>query len=194
MLKKGILLSALVLVMLVMAASAVEARRGIVVPTAWGYGVVNSPAPYIWPAYGYLGMHPAMPIPSARMPAPAWNGANWSYYNGGYAWGGYQAGYYPQNGYYQMNALAAVACNLNVRSEPYVAGRKKRNSNVIGSLNTGEQVYVLGRSGNWFFIQSAYLPLRRGYVYGSYLRFYQNNWPTSHYTAFYPSQLHARGW
>jgi hypothetical protein len=121
------------------------------------------------------------------MPAPAWNGANWSYY-----YGGYPAGY--QNAFYRMNTIAAVACNLNVRSEPYVAGRKKKNSNVIGSLKTGEQVYVLGRYGNWFLIQSAYMPMRYGYVYGSYLRFYQNNFPVSHYTAFYPVRLAAGSW
>lgn len=188
MLKKGILLSAIICALIILSSGMVEARRGIVIPTAWGYGVVNGPAPYIWPAYGYLGMHPAVAVPAAQMPAPAWNGANWSYNNGGYAFSGYQ------NGLARMNSIAAVACNLNIRSEPYVAGRKKRNSNVIGSLNTGEQVYVLGRDGNWFFIQSAYMPLRRGYVYGSYLRFYQNNLPTSHYTAFYPAQLSAQAW
>jgi len=194
MLKKGILLSAILLV-LVMSASVAEARRGIVVPTAWGYGVVNSGISYPWPAYGYLGMYPAVPVPSAQIPAPAWNGFNWSYYNGAYGNPGYAAGYPAyQNSYTPMNTVAAVACNLNVRSEPYVAGKKKRNSNVVGSLNTGEQVYILGRYGNWFFIQSAYHPVRRGYVYGSYLRFYQNNWPTSNYTAFYPSQFHARSW
>lgn len=192
MLKKGILLSAVLCAIFCLAVNEAEARRGIVVPTAYGYGVINGPAPYIWPAYGFSGMHPAVPMPTAfGVTAPIWNGANWSYqtpWDTGYT---YQNGYQPVN--YAGRSLAAVTCNLNIRSEPYVAGRKKRNSNVVGSLNTGEQVHVLGRDGNWFFIQSAYLPLRRGYVYGSYLRFYQNNLPTSHYTAFYPTALN-RGW
>ena len=188
MLKKGILLSAILVAMVILSGGAAEARRGSVVPTEWGYGVVNTGAPYIWPAYGYLGMHPAVPVAAAQMPAPAWNGANWSYYQGYYAGTGYQNGYNPISG------RAVVASNLNVRSEPYVSGRKKRNSNVIASLNAGEQVYVLGRSGNWYFIQSAYMPLRRGYVYGSYLNFYQNNLPGSQYSGYYPPQVYARGW
>lgn len=183
MLKKGILLSAIVLALVFSFTGIAEARRGIVIPTAWGYGVVNSQAPYTWPAYGYQGMHPAMPVPTFQWSAPVWNGATWVYYN--------SAGY---NGYYPVNTIAAVSCNLNIRSEPYVAGKKKRNSNVIGLLKTGEQVYVMGRYGNWFLVQSAWMPLRQGYVYGSYLRFYQNNWPSSHYTAFYPAQLSGRAW
>jgi hypothetical protein len=174
MLKKGILLS---VILLLLFCSTAEARRSrnIVVPTWYGYGVVSPYItgyhPYAWPAYGYSGMHPAMPT-STVYPAgvPAWNGSYW---------------------YYQAGGVAVVANNLNIRSAPRVSGRKSP-SNVVGSLNTGEQVYVIGRHGNWYLIQSAYLPLRQGYVYGSYLRFYQGGWPASHYTAFYPYTL-ARG-
>lgn len=189
MLKKGILLAAVLVAISFLSITEAEARRGIVIPTAYGYGIVNGPAPYAWPAYGFSGMHPTIPVPTGYgVPAPAWNGANWSYQNATY----------PANQSQQVSfaggTLAAVVCNLNIRSEPYVAGGKKRQSNVIGSLNTGEQVHILGRNGNWSYIQSAYLPLRRGYVYTSYLSVYQNNLPTSHYTAFYPTSLSARAW
>lgn len=173
MLKKGLLLSAILVLLICSTAEA--RRRNIVVPTWYGYGVVSPYAvaypyiaagyPYAWPAYGYAGMHPTMPVPTA-LGTPAWNGAYW-YYGGG--------------------SIAAVAANLNIRSAPYVAGKKNRNSNVIGSLNTGEHVYILGQTGNWSYIQSAYMPLRRGYVYTSYLRSYNNALPHSHYTAFHPA-------
>jgi len=176
MLKKGLLLSAIFV--LLICSNAEARRRNIVVPTSYGYGVVSPHAiaypyiaagyPYAWPAYGYHGMNPAVPTPTA-LGTPAWNGSYW-YYGGGH-----------------NASVAAVAANLNVRSAPYVAGKKNRNSNVIASLNTGEQVYILGRTGNWSYIQSAYLPLRRGYVYSSYLRVYNNSLPHSHYTAFYPA-------
>ncbi|MBU1105635.1 MAG: SH3 domain-containing protein [Candidatus Riflebacteria bacterium] len=183
MLKKGILLS-IVLMLLICSSADARRRRNIVVPTWYGYGVVSpyitayqpyqSYQPYAWPAYGYSGMYPTAPVSTVYAGAgvPAWNGSYW---------------------YYQASSLAVVANNLNVRSEPFVSG-KKSASNVIGSLNTGEQVYVMGRQGNWYLVQSAYMPLRRGYVYGSYLRFYQSVQPASHYTAFYPVSLASAGW
>lgn len=185
MLKKGILLSAVLLVLL---CSTAEARRDIVVPTYYGYGVVSAQAmarpyitgyyPYAWPAYGYSGYNPTAPMPTAYGAGlPAWNGSYWYYGGSGF------------NG--STGSLAAVTANLNIRSEPYVAGKKNRNSNVIGSLNTGEHVHILGQKGNWSFIQSAYMPLRRGYVYTSYLRSYNNSYPQSHYTAFYPQMVSA---
>jgi len=168
MLKKGILLS--VILLLLISTGAEARRRNVVVPTWYGYGVVSpyitGQQPYAWGAYGY---YSAAPVPTYSYGAgvPAWNGTYW---------------------YYNSGSLAAVACNLNVRSDPWVSGKKSR-SNIIGSLNTGEQVYVMARHGNWYLIQSAYLPLRYGYVYGSYLRFYQAGWPAGHYTAFYPTTL-----
>jgi len=173
MLKKGILLS--VILMLLICSGAEARRRNVVVPTWYGYGVVSPYItgyhPYAWGAYGY---YPATPIPTYSYGAgvPAWNGSYW---------------------YYNAGSLAVVANNLNVRSDPWVSG-KKSQSNVIGSLNTGEQVYVISRHGNWYLIQSAYLPLRYGYVYGSYLRFYQGGWPAAHYTAFYPTSLAYARW
>lgn len=146
--------------------------RNIVVPTYYGYGVVSSSAyvrpyiasgyyPYASPAWAYDGYYynyyNVAPATYAVPTLPAWNGMYW-YYN-------------------YNNFVAVSSCNLNMRSEPYVSG-KKRNSNVISSLNTGEQVYVLSQSGNWYLVQSVFAPLRRGYVYGPYLRFYGG---TPHY-------------
>ncbi len=179
MLKKGILLLA---VFTLLAFSTADARRrDIVVPTWYGYGVVSPQAvarpyitgyhPYSWPAYGYAGYYPASHVAPIATPfvsgAPAWNGLYW---------------YYGAQG-----AMAAVAANLNIRAEPYVAGKKNKNANVIGGLKTGEHVYILGQTGNWSYIQSVYMPFRRGYVYSSYLRAYHNTLPHSHYTAFYPT-------
>jgi hypothetical protein len=96
---------------------------------------------------------------------PAWNGFNWYYYHN--------------------NLVGVSSCNLNIRSEPYVS-KKKRSANVISSLKTGEQVYILSQSGNWYLIQSVLAPLRRGYVYGPYLRFYNYNVPANYYSAAYP--------
>lgn len=180
MLKKGILLS-VILMLLICTGAEARRRKNIVVPTWYGYGVVSpyitGYQPYAWGAYGYYpGYHPATPVSTYHYGAgvPAWNGSYW---------------------YYSAGNLAVVASNLNVRSNPWVSG-KKSGSNIIGSLNTGEHVYVLSRHGNWYLIQSAYLPLRYGYVYGSYLRFYQGGWPASpaHYTAFYPVTPAAAGW
>lgn len=178
MLKKGILLS-VVLMLLICSSADARRQKNIVVPTWYGYGVVSPYItgyhPYAWPVYGYQGMHPATPVSTYQYGAgvPAWNGSYWSY---------------------QAGSLAVVANNLNVRSDPWVSGRKSR-SNVVGSLNTGEQVYVMSKHGNWYLVQSAYLPLRYGYVYGSYLRFYQGGGlPASHYTAFYPVSLASTRW
>ena len=182
MLKKGILLS---LVLLLLICSSADARRrNIVVPTWYGYGVVSpyitGYQPYAWSSYGNPGMYPVTPAATAYPVAttypgggvPAWNGSYW---------------------YYQASSYAVVANNLNIRAEPWVSGKKSR-SNVVGSLNTGEQVYVISRHGNWYLVRSAYMPLRQGYVYGSYLRFYQGGAPASHYTAFYPVSLASAGW
>lgn len=178
---KRILLTFLFVAMIFAAGSELQARN-IVVPTHYGYGVVSSSAmvrpyiasgyyPYATPAWAYNGYYynyynlaPAFAPATYALPAvPAWNGMYW---------------YYSYN-----NQMAASSCNLNVRSEPYVAGKKK-NSNVIASLKTGEQVYLLGQAGNWYLIQSVFAPLRRGYVYGPYLRFYGNAAPAGYY---YPS-------
>ncbi len=177
MLKKGILL-AVILMLLVCSGAEARRHKNIVVPTYYGYGVVSpyisNSQPYAWGAYGYPAAYQVTPVTTWQYGAgvPAWNGSYW---------------------YYQSSNVAVVACNLNVRSHPWVSG-KKSSSNVVGSLNTGEQVYVTAQHGNWYLVQSAYMPLRYGYVYGSYLRFYQGGSPASHYTAFYPVSLARAGW
>jgi uncharacterized protein YgiM (DUF1202 family) len=186
----------------------------VVVPTYYGYGVINSSAtcvkPYISSCYPYeapvyypvtnyavrrLAYHApvynayATPVYSTysapvyttavcnntlAATVPTWNGAFWSYV----------APALTAN-------LAASTCNLNIRSAPYVTGKKKR-SNVISSLKSGEQAYVLSQTGNWFYVQSVYPPVRRGYVHGAYLRVYNQAWPTGTYTVFHPRTLFKR--
>ena len=171
-----ILFTGVVLALLI--AGQVSARN-IVVPTYYGYGVVNSSSwvrpyissyyPYASPAWAYNGYYynyyNVAPVNWAGSATPAWNGYNWFYYHN--------------------NQVAVSSCNLNIRSEPYVS-KKKRSANVISSLKTGEQVYLLGQSGSWYLIQSVMAPLRRGYVYGPYLRFYNYTTPVTYYSAAYP--------
>jgi hypothetical protein len=180
---KRISLLVLLLALFFVSAGALEARN-YVVPTYYGYGVVNSAAyvrpyissyyPYAAPTYAYNGYYynyynvaPVVaPTNWASTVTPAWNGFNWYYYHN--------------------NQVAVSSCNLNIRSEPYVAG-KKRTGNVISSLKTGEQVYILGQAGNWYMIQSVLAPLRRGYVYGPYLQFYSYQTPVRYSTLVYPA-------
>jgi hypothetical protein len=189
---KRILLLCLVLAAVFVAPGDLAAKN-IVVPTYYGYGLVNSSTvvrpyisayyPYAAPAYARNGYYAnyynlaTVPTPAtwANPVVPVWNGLYW---------------------YYNHNNLVAVSsCNLNVRSQPYVAGKKnKKNSNVIATLKTGEQVYILGQSGNWYMIQSLLAPLRRGYVYGSYLRFYRSYTPAGYYNVMYPSGYARLGW
>lgn len=178
MLKKGFLLSAVL--MLLLCGIAEGRNRDIVIPTWYGYGVVSARGyvrPFISTEYPY-GNHAygAVRAPSAPM---------WSAY-GIPSWGTSHRG---SQGY----SLAAVTDNLNIRSQPHVTGKKNRNANVIGSLNTGEQVYLLAQTGNWSFIQSVYMPFRRGYVYSSYLRSFSGMVPGmvsgNHYKAFYPQAV-----
>ena len=171
----------LLLIAMLMTISSVASARNVVVPTYYGYGVINSNArcvhPYISAYYpysvpatyynGYYNQFATTPVVAAYTAAaaiPQWNGAYW---------------------YYQTmpsSNVAAVSCNLNMRSAPGL-GNKSKDSNVIGTLHGGEQAYVLARSGNWYLVQSVYAPLRRGYVYGSYLQFYRNYRTTANYAA-----------
>ncbi|MDD2998853.1 MAG: SH3 domain-containing protein [Candidatus Riflebacteria bacterium] len=179
--KNGVLLTILLIMAVLAVSDIAEARRGIVVPTPYGYSLISGDQSPILPAWGFSGMHPVMPAPTASlalMPAPVWNGAFWSHQT---PWA-QSFGRYSYNGY----ALAVAADNLNVRSEPRITGKKRRNANVIASLNAGEHLYVLGRSGNWCLVQSASMPLRRGYVYERYLRFYQNYSAANQYASSYP--------
>ncbi len=180
--------------------SSVDARN-VVVPTYYGYGVINSSAvavrpyisacdpvmvptyygaayygnPYYQEAYYQAAYHnrayyhrsyPLVQTCSTAPVVPAWNGMFW-YYQSGYN-------------------LAASSCNLNIRSAPYVSSKKK-SSNIIGLLKGGEQAYILGQTGNWYYVQSVHAPLRRGYVSGSYLRFYNNALTTPAYTVYNPA-------
>lgn len=153
MYRKGIIF-ALFLFMLFSAAEV--CARSLIVPSAYGYSVVHTSGRRAYSprrTHYYSAYYPGYyPWAQAQLPyywggTPAWNGAYW-YYSHGYS-------------------LAATSADLNIRTEPRVP--KKRKANVIGTLRAGEQVYLLGSSGSWYYIQSVYAPLRRGYVHGNYL-------------------------
>lgn len=166
------------LLLFVLGCFCVSEARNVVVPTYYGYGVVSPGGGYIHP-YIYGCSAPYLPpnyystyrnavFPGSYHPyystgyypyyagyfgygQPYWNGSYWTYTPAGYA-------------------MAVTTASLNLRSSPQKSGRKGKNSNVIAGLSYGEQVYVLGRAGNWFLVQTVAAPLRRGYAYSSYLQ------------------------
>jgi hypothetical protein len=174
------LIAVLVIGLLVAGGPRVDASsRRVVIPTYYGYGVVNYQGGYVSP---YIAGYSAPWLPpnyaSAYLPYPAsynrsylpgyypyygaagyvplqphWNGVQWSYSHG-----------YPYS-------MGVITTDINMRSSPQVSGAKKsRTANIIAQVGRGEAVYLLGQSGNWLLVQSAGYPLRRGYVYRSYVQ------------------------
>ena len=179
--RRSFLFALFATILLISMSASLEAKN-IVVPTYYGYGVINPNCGYVSPyisslpssvpilySNGYYSKFAITPVIAGSVSAvPVWNGAYW-YYQG-----------------VPSNSVAVVTCNLNMRSAPKVKGKNK-NSNIISMLHSGEQAYVLAKTGHWYLVQSVFAPLRRGYVYGAYLRFYRNycaasNYPVSYYT------------
>ncbi|MFZ2956495.1 MAG: SH3 domain-containing protein [Candidatus Ozemobacteraceae bacterium] len=187
------------LILLVALGASSAQAQNYVVPTHYGYGLVGRPAsgwvqPYMVApyssAYGTVGAIPYAPY--ARHPG--------SYYGPYYGYSGYTgytppygipaaygspAGYYGAGGY-MLGQI--VTPHLNVRAEPGKGPRGDRDGNVIGSFVEGERVWVLGRSGNWFIVQSADGRPLRGYVHGGYVQAINNSaysGTTPHYASPY---------
>ncbi len=162
--------------------------KNIVVPTGYGYGVISPYGGYVFPYYspGYAyyfpyyypgynpyyvgGNHPY----NTTVGTPVWNGTNW-YYGSPY-------------GYYGAVAVQS----LNLRSSPHV-GR-----NIIGGLDYGERVCIMGRYGNWYLVQSYAFPQKRGYAHGKYFQVQGPGgpyYPASGYWPYYWfPQYRVRSW
>lgn len=150
MLKKTIFF--IFLSMLLLSTHSLDASN-IVVPGPYGYSLVHPSHWFYSPArVNHWSWHPYYHRPWYGVVPTTYGWANYGY-------------------------LAATRVDLNVRSEPRVPS--ERRANVRSTLRAGEQVYILGQSGSWYYVQSAYAPLRRGYVYGKYL--YSVN-PVWHYS------------
>lgn len=166
--------------------------KSYVLPTWYGYaaserysGVVR---PYIYPYY------PAY-FPYYSAYTPAHYNSNYAYYPYypyyGTAYPYYAAAiygssmYFPYSynysywgSYFPWGATMGIvnASSLNVRSAP------NKGSNRIGSFSKGEQVWIYGRNGNWFYVRSISRPHVTGYSYGNYFSV-TNHYP---YTYAYP--------
>lgn len=147
-------------------ASAAPAAKNVVIPTWYGYGLVPSAGgtidPYIVTpanaylppvAYSYVDPYRRF-LPYGAGYIPATLAGGWPYYG----WG---AGAY---------GTAVSATNLNLRSSPELGGKGNRDFNVIGSLAQGEGVWVFGRTGNWYLVQSMSDPGKYGYAHADYLQ------------------------
>ena len=155
--------------------------KNVVIPTYYGYGVVSTNGGWVYPyvtgpAYGgfatpyygpynyyYLsGYYPyygsyyqgypqsywqGSPQGNLQGYTPRWTGSQWVYTAGNAGGEGY----------------AVSTRDLNLRS------RAEKGNNVIGSLSSGETVYIQGRYGNWCLVQSAAYPAKRGYAHAKYL-------------------------
>lgn len=142
-----------------------SSAHSVVIPTWYGYGTVPSAGgninPYIVTpsnayhppvAYSYVDPYRRfLPYGAGYLPATVAGG--WPYYGSGGNYG-----------------TAVSAASLNLRSSPELGGKKNRDFNVIGSLAQGETVWVHGRTGNWYLVQSMYDHSKYGYAHADYLQ------------------------
>jgi len=168
----------LALCLCVIVATFCEAKKNIVVPTYYGYGVVpnrgGTISPYVvtQPYGNYYygnGYQAYYPYYSAYNPY-------YPYYACGYYPYYSNSAYYVQGGTSFWNAInlayaqgsgawfAASLGDLNLRAAP------ENGKNVIGSLAAGERVWVYAKSGKWYYVQSVSEPGKRGYAYADYFQ------------------------
>lgn len=163
------------------------AARRYVIPTWYGYGTVSPQAPIVapyiiastmpssvhpgylpyylpsqdpayyssyrpWNPYGVTGPGYYFSTPAGQL-APFWDGMAWSYRQA------------------RPSATSGVpVTNLNLRSDPGFGSRRNHDRNVIGSVARGEPLYVFGRYGDWYYVQSASDPRKYGYAYARYIQ------------------------
>ena len=159
--------------------------RSYVVPTPYGYGMVERHSgvvrPYIVPPtyphgpYYYGTSYQAYYGYSDPYYYP--NTYSYSAYSG---YSGYSSPYY-QNCYASGAATPAMVTidRLNLRASP------GKDHNVIGTLYYGENVWILAQSGNWYYIQSTRQPGVFGYAYASYFSAIPR--PPMNYYSSYPT-------
>ncbi|HOY68517.1 MAG TPA: SH3 domain-containing protein [Candidatus Ozemobacteraceae bacterium] len=192
------------------------AARRYVIPTWYGYGTYTAAAPFIHP---YIvsptippSMHPAYLPPHLPSQDPIYY-SSWRSWNPtgttlpGYFftspagrlepyWDGSTWLYRPSRP--SGNAGQALV-DLNLRSDPGFGSRRNRDRNVIGTIRRGEAVSVLGRTGDWYYIQSSD-GHSVGYVYARHVRLQADLfappspvWTTSeplyHYSTAWPQPL-----
>ncbi|MBF0544550.1 MAG: SH3 domain-containing protein [Candidatus Riflebacteria bacterium] len=169
--------SKLFLVALLLSVAFPVVAKNYVIPTWYGYGViantndwvrpyiVSNPSAAPWTySYNWLSPNAYAPIPAAYSPQP-------TYANNAGSW-----------------HLGFVNCEaLNVRSSPEVGNGNDHDSNVIGAMGYGERVWVYGKKGDWYYVQSASGRPLVGYVHSDYIKL--ANYPTNGgytYNNFYP--------
>ncbi len=141
--------------------SSFAVARSYVVPTWYGYGMVQrgSPVlrPYLVPTY-YSGnpyFYGPFPFDTYGFYSPAYYGNTDYYYYYNYPYG-QTTGWAPVYGWVKNN-------RLNLRSGP------GRNTKSIGTLVYGERLWIYGKSGNWYFVRSINRPGTNGYVHSDYV-------------------------
>jgi len=163
------------------------AARHYVIPTWYGYGTLTPNAgviaPYIIAANIPSSMHPG------NLPAylPSQDPAYYSSYRPWNPAGTTAPGYYyttpagrltpywdGSSWVYRQERPSGTfgmpVTDLNLRSQPSFGAHGNRDRNVVGNVVRGEQVSVVGRYGDWYYIRSAANPQKCGYVYARYVQ------------------------
>lgn len=156
--------------LVVLGTSCFAHSRSYVVPTNYGYGMIEKYSSWVRP---YI-------VPNSYAYDPYYYGAYGTYpayygYNGYYP---YYSGYAGNYGRPWSMGVVSVA-RLNVRANPGKSG-----GNVIGTLYRGERVWIYGQSGNWYYFRSADRPQIWGYAHVNCFDLYSAN---SYYSAVAPA-------
>ncbi|HEY9069921.1 MAG TPA: SH3 domain-containing protein [Candidatus Ozemobacteraceae bacterium] len=192
------------------------AARRYVIPTWYGYGTYTAAAPVIHP---YIvsptippSMHPSYLPPHLPSQDPLYY-SSWRSWNpsgttlpGYYIttttgrlepyWDGSSWLYRPSR---PSGSPGRAVVDLNLRSEPGFGTGRRRDRNVIGTIRREDPVFVFGRTGDWYYVQSAD-GRAAGYVYARYVRLEADLapmptpvWATSdplyHYSTAWPQPL-----
>jgi hypothetical protein len=194
----------LLLLVLVFALSAVSVAqaRNYVYPTWYGYGMAEKNSgvvrPYVVPGTPYTYPHYYSSYAPTYYSNYSGYAPHYPYYSSFYPY--YSAAVYGSSMYYPFSSVpyasywgsqfpygatlgAVNTRSLNVRSAP------SKGRNVLGSLVNGEQVWIYGRNGNWYYIRSVSRPHLVGYSYGDYFTLSQH-YP---YSYAYPAGYYQQG-
>lgn len=164
-----------------------EAARRYVIPTWYGYGVVSQNVGFVSPYILSPTFPPSMHPGYLPYYLPSQDPAYYSAYRPWNPAGVTGPGYYTQTPagsfapswdgtawVYRQARPAGTAgvplTNLNLRADPGFGSRRNRDRNVIGSVARGEPLYVLGRCGDWYYVQSTSQPQKYGYAYARYIQ------------------------
>lgn len=166
---------------------ACDAARRYVIPTWYGYGTLSQNVGVISPYIISSAFHPSMHPGYLPYYLPSQDPAYYSAYRPWNPPGITGPGYYYQTPsgplvpfwdgtawvYRKAQPTATPGIpvtSLNLRADPGFGSSRNRDRNVVGSVARGEAVYVLGRNGDWYYVQSASDPRKCGYVYARYIQ------------------------